>query len=879
LNYPFESSVHPLIIDAPKWKSTVIFFILRTDLKTGHNWRLTLGQVEQGELECQEFRLMDVIKPEALSEQGIIQRLMSQRDRFMRFCDKRHNPGAPFRSSLVLLLTGIGCAMLSASEPPSAVTELISSSCLDCHDSETETRLDFDALKYQMDDTENFRIWERVFDQVDSGAMPPKKKSRPDPELRKRALRSLENELKARSRAQQARFGRAGWRRLTNLEFENTLHELLSITTPIQDLLPSESTAGFNSSIASREISAAHIQGCLKATDRAIDSAIALQRSRRPRVVTVNYPESRYMKIWHDKPWARGGDNTRPLEDAVVAFKRTDFIWRTDRNGFKAKLPGRYRLTGLVRAYQTRSTVSFLLYKAHGGGQSQPSFLKAFDLEPNQARTIELTVELDKDEYLLPSFSNLLPQPDGRSLSRVGAKEYLGEGIAVKTLTIEGPLRESKSSLIADLVRKDFDSKTIELPKIMSLLKPFMTEALRRPLKPSDLDLIKELVTDQLESGKPATEIMLSAMRNILTSPQFLYFDSDPGRLDDFALADRLSYFLWKSPPDVTLRDEAEVGQLHEAGNLREQVDRLIDSPRFRLFVRDFAAQWLRLEDIDATTPDDVLYPEYNDVLRQAMLDETVYYLEYLFRENLDVTYLIDADFTFLNRELASLYNLTGVKGQHMRRHPLPKFNPRGGLLAQAAIHKVTANGTATSPVRRGNFVLSQLLGMPSPPPPPEAGTLEPDIRGATTVRERLEAHRQQPSCNRCHQFIDPPGFALESFDPIGRFRVSYRQLPVNGKANRFVLGLAVDSSGVTSSGRTFNGFSEFKVALLREEKETGRILRNLTEQLVVYATGTEIQFADRDRISEIVETIRSQNGGLRNLLHLIIQSKLFTHR
>jgi hypothetical protein len=189
-------------------------------------------------------------------------------------------------------------------------------------------------------------------------------------------------------------------------------------------------------------------------------------------------------------------------------------------------------------------------------------------------------------------------------------------------------------------------------------------------------------------------------------------------------LANRLSYFLWKSPPDVTLRDEAKVGQLNVVGNLREQVDRLIDSPRFRLFVRDFAAQWLRLQDIDATTPDDVLYPEYNDVLRQAMLDETVYYLEYLFRENMDVTYLIDADFTFLNRELASHYNLTGVKGQHMRRHPLPKFNPRGGLLAQAAVHKVTANGTATSPVRRGNFVLSQLLGIPSPPLPPKQGRL-----------------------------------------------------------------------------------------------------------------------------------------------------------
>lgn len=797
----------------------------------------------------------------------------------MNDCDKRLNARGWVSLGFALLFSGVSLVLHASSAPPQVLQELIASSCLDCHDENTETRLDFNLTEFQLEDTEYFRLWERVYDQVASGAMPPKKKYQPDSAVKKRALESLESALKAQSRMHQARFGRAGLRRLSNLEFENAIHDLFSITTPVQDFLPKGNQAGLTGEGGGQQISPAHIRGYLAAAERAISSALDLERDGLPRKVTVDYVHSPYMKIWYDRGYADGGDNTKPLEDAVVAFKRTDFIWRTDRNGFKAGLPGRYRVIAEIQAYQARSTVSFLLYKAHGGDQSRPTFLQAFDLEPNQVRTIELTVELDRDEYLLPSFANLLPQADGRSLFQTGAREYSGEGIAVKTLLVEGPFRDGKPRLITDLAHENFDAGMRKAPDILRVLKPFMAEALRRPLKPSDLNPMRQMLEEQLKRGKSATEVTLNAMRHVLASPQFLYFDSATGPLNNYALADRLSFFLWKRPPDATLIGAAKAGKLREAGGLSKQTDRLIDSPQFRAFIRDFTAQWLRLEDMDATTPDDVLFPEYNDMLRRAMLDETVYYLEHLFRESLDATYLIESDFTFLNRELASHYDLTGVKGQQMRHHLLPDMTPRGGLLAHAAIHKVTANGSTTSPVRRGNFVLSQLLGMPSPPPPPEAGTLEPDIRGATTVRERLEAHRKQQSCNRCHQFIDPPGFALESFDPIGRFRVNYRQLSTKGKRNRLISGLAVDSSGVTSSGIRFNGFSEFKAVLLHEEKETGRLLRNLTEQLVVYATGTEIQFADRDRISGIVKTMRSESGGLRTLLHLIIQSKLFTHR
>ena len=784
----------------------------------------------------------------------------------------------PKAAILGVVFAHVGMAQMLERHPPAEFRDLVASSCLDCHDAETETKLNFEALGYQLNDPENFGLWVRIYDQVDSRAMPPEKGVRPEEGMRMRALRALGDQLRAFNHEQQKRDGRAGWRLLTNLEYENSLHDLLSIATPLQGLLPSEHRSGLNASNGDQGLSSFHIQAYLKATDKAIDSALSPPRGRDKRVFRVDYPESAYMKIWYDRPWADGGDNTKPLSDAVVAFKRTDFIWRTDRNGFRAKLPGRYRVTGEIRAYQARSPVSFLLYKAHGQ-QSQPSFLKAFDLEPEQTRTIELMVTFAEGEYLLPSFAHLLPQSDGKSLFQVGAKAYQGEGIAVKNLVVEGPLKQPVSVLMAGAMKSGSRLGSVNETTVFSLLKPFAEKAFRRPLDQAELLWLRRLVKDRVIEGVSLSEIIRSTTRQILSSPQFLYLISDAGPLDDYSLASRLSYFLSKGPPDRVLRDLAETGKLKEPTNVTREIDRLIDAPRFRRFVRDFAAHWLRLEDIDATTPDAVLYPEYNDVLRQAMLDETVYFLEYLIREDLDVTHLIDSNFTFLNRELALLYGLSDVKGQEMRFYRLPKNSPRGGLLAQAAIHKVTANGTETSPVRRGNFVLSQLFGRPSPPPPPDAGTLEPDIREARTMRERLLAHRNQPSCSRCHQWIDPPGFALESFDPIGGFRHRYRQLPDKGRRNRFIEGAKVDSSGVTSAGIPFLTISDFKAVLIEEEKKTNALLKNMTERLVIYATGAEIQFADRDQIQAIVQKVRSQGGGLRSLVHQIIDSDLFTHR
>ena len=281
-----------------------------------------------------------------------------------------------------------------------------------------------------------------------------------------------------------------------------------------------------------------------------------------------------------------------------------------------------------------------------------------------------------------------------------------------------------------------------------------------------------------------------------------------------------------------------------------------------------------------ATAPDLKLYPEYDDRLGQAAELETELFLAELIEQNLGIANLIDADFTFLNRRLAEHYGVPGIEGQQMRKVTLPADSLRGGLLTQASIHKITANGTSTSPIPRGNFVLDNFLGRPAPPPPANVGGVEPDTRGTTTIREQLEAHRSNPICASCHRNIDPPGFALESFDPIGGLRSNYRFLgePVNEYyASIEYNGLPVDASGVTTDGESFEGFADYKLILL--ERELDAVAYNFASQLIAFGTGANIEFADRDEVDKIIAASKQQNYPMATMIHKVVDSDLFRRR
>ena len=404
----------------------------------------------------------------------------------------------------------------------------------------------------------------------------------------------------------------------------------------------------------------------------------------------------------------------------------------------------------------------------------------------------------------------------------------------------------------------------------------------RSDVSPEEIKTYADLANPALDEGRYLPHALKVSLRSMLTSPRFLMFDEQPGKLDDFALANRLSYFIWKSMPDEELFELARNGKLSEKETLSQQVERMLGDDKADRFVDDFLGQWLWIHKVHATSPDDGLYPEWDELLSDSVAKETQLFFSELVKENMSLTNLIDSDFTFLNRRLAKHYKIKGIEGQHFRKVEIPDDSIRGGLLTQAAILKTTANGTTTSPVMRGNFVLTNFLGTPPSPPPPGIGSIEPDTRGKTTIREILKAHREMESCNQCHREIDPPGFALESFDPIGGFRTRYRADGGSQKFGEFVVknpprrGPAVDPSGTTSDGKPFADIKEFKKHLL-EDKE--QIARNFISKLTVYATGAEIQFADRENIEAILKRTAENDYPVRDIIHEIIQSEMFRNK
>jgi hypothetical protein len=345
-------------------------------------------------------------------------------------------------------------------------------------------------------------------------------------------------------------------------------------------------------------------------------------------------------------------------------------------------------------------------------------------------------------------------------------------------------------------------------------------------------------------------------------------------------LAARLSYFLWNSEPDAELR----AADLTKPDVLRRQTERLLSDDRSQRFVDAFLDYWLDLRKATATSPDAALYPDYylDDLLVESATRETQMFFAELLLDDLPARNLVASDFAMLNERLAQHYGLPAVSGVNVRRVQLPKGSVRGGLLTQASVLKVTANGTTTSPVLRGAWIMERILGKPPPPPPASVPAIEPDTHGAQTIRQQLDAHRKQQVCAACHAKIDPAGFALENFDVFGGWRDRYRALGEgqpppgigkNGQPFTFHLAQPVDVSGVLPDGRSFRNIRDLKQLLLNDEQQ---VARNLAKQLIIYATGSAIRFGDRPVVEKVLARTQASHYGVRSLVHEIVQSEIF---
>ncbi|MEO1993149.1 MAG: DUF1592 domain-containing protein, partial [Pirellulales bacterium] len=417
---------------------------------------------------------------------------------------------------------------------------------------------------------------------------------------------------------------------------------------------------------------------------------------------------------------------------------------------------------------------------------------------------------------------------------------------------------------------------------IMPVLMRVASAAFRRPVAKNQIQPYLKLFKSEIMQGSSIEDALKVTITALFCSTDFLYFHESPGQLDDHALANRLSYFLTRTSPDQELLSLAAAGMLRSSPDiLIQQTQRLLKNRHHKRFITDFTNSWLNLREINFTIPDKKLFPEYDPFLQWSMLEETRSFIHRLLADNLGVVNLVKSDFAMLNNRLAEHYGIRGVEGPHIRPVTLPTQSVRGGLLSQASILKVSANGTNTSPVVRGLWVMERLLGEQTPPPPPGIPSVEPDIRGALTLREMLERHRSDMTCNTCHRKIDPLGFALESFDPIGGWREQFRTTDngervnreIHGVRVRYQLGLAVDDSGVLPDGRFFDGYQTFRNLLAEDPSFLARVM---TSKLLTFATGREMGFSDWQEIDRIVQNTKSSGYGLRDILYEVVVSSIF---
>jgi hypothetical protein len=405
-----------------------------------------------------------------------------------------------------------------------------------------------------------------------------------------------------------------------------------------------------------------------------------------------------------------------------------------------------------------------------------------------------------------------------------------------------------------------------------SIVQRFSTRAYRRPVTAAELNRLMRIFDEadsQKESFEAATKLALEA---VLISPHFLFRgelhpEPDNPRLvhpvSEYALASRLSYFLWSSMPDDELFALAEKGKLRK--NLEAQVRRLVRDPKSQALVENFAGQWLQLRKLELATPDAKVFPDFDEPLREAMRKETELFFASIVRDDRSVLEFLDANYTFANERLARLYGLAGVHGEEFQRVSL-RGTQRGGLLTQASILTLTTNPTRTSPVKRGKWVLENILGSPPPPPPPDVPELKDNSEARLTgsLRQRMEQHRQNPNCASCHARMDPIGFGFENFDGIGAWRARDE-------------GFAIDPAGELASGETFKGPNDLKSTLLKQKRE--EFVRCLTEKMLTYALGRGLEYYDKCAVSGVTKALEKDGYKFSSLILGVVKSAPFQMR
>ena len=770
----------------------------------------------------------------------------------------------------------------AATTDAAASRVLLNQYCVTCHNERMKTAdLMLDKLDVQ-NVASNAETWEKVVRKLRSQAMPPAGSRRPDAAQSAAFATWVENELD-RSAAARPNPGRPIAHRLNRLEYTNAIRDLLAINIDARSMLPTdESGYGFDNIADVLSVSPGLLERYLVAARRISREAVG-DVAMKPEVEIYRVPglAQQYERMNDDLPaGTRGGAafrHTFPLDGEYVvkvnlrrSFNNNAVLGADSPEQLDVRLDGARLDRFVVGGACAGSKEPNCIVGAGINGASQYQ-LKADDplrirFPARAGRHLVSAAFLRKADFEAEGAT-----PERLTIARLDSDQSMG----VASIQIEGPFNPTGTGDTPSR-RKIFVCKPAGLRDEDACARQIVTalarRAYRRPVGDRDLQTLMGFYRTGRSKGFEAG--IQFALEGMLISPSFLLrVVADPPnaaagavyRVSDIDLASRLSFFLWSSIPDDQLLDVAARGQLRDPKVLEQQVRRMLADPRAGTLVTNFAAQWLFLRDLRAMVPDPRVFPDFDDSLRDMFQRETELFLESQFREDHPLIDLLTANYTFLNERLAKFYDVPNVYGTHFRRVRLTDPN-RAGLLGQASILTVTSYPTRTSPVIRGKWILSNILGAPPAPPPPDVPALkENGEAGAetTSIRARMEQHRKNAICAGCHARMDPLGFALENFNGIGKWRTTDSTMPI-------------DSSGAFPDGTRFTGPAEFRTALLGHRDE---FVRNFTEKLMTYALGRGAEYYDMPAIRAILRESAPSNDRWSSLIVGVAKSMPFQMR
>ena len=794
------------------------------------------------------------------------------------------------------------------SEFDRVVLPFLTRTCYTCHNAELKTGgMNLEALQTAASITHDRETWERVLKKLRAGEMPPKGQPRPDPREMKAVVGWIESELETADRLVRPDPGRVTVRRLNRAEYNNTVRDLLGVDFRPADNFPQDDSGyGFDNIGDVLSLSPVLMEKYLAAAERVARAAVFGSEQMKPTMVKLRSAGQRITPSL--TPLVDYDSTGLTLPNAIHVTHRFpvdgEYIVRAFLGGSRPVGSEPFSIALWIDGEQVQSiefdptkTAAFddeekqdLGGKVHefrtkviaGEHWVAASILRLYDglptryQGPNPAKTRSTTLppQFKPPPGLRPAQIEELRK---RFEARVAAIEKAPVNEArLSSLEIGGPYNQAAGPLAISL-RTIYTCGHLNgrhqpgcARKIVASLA---RRAFRRPVTPQEIDKLVSVVSLAQRHGDSFEEGLCQSLQAMLVSPHFLFrierslgsTAAESSRaISNHELASRLSYFLWSSMPDDELTRLADEQQLRRPGVLEAQVRRMLKDPKSHALVENFGGQWLELRKLESVKPDRQRFPGFDEYLRMSMRRETELFFECIVQEDRSILDFIDADYTFLNERLARFYKIPGVKGPEFRKVVLAGDTQRGGVLTQAGILTVSSYATRTSPVLRGKWILEKILNAPPPPPLPDVPNLdESKIGSAASLRQQLEAHRQNATCASCHTRMDPLGFGLENFDAIGAWRTQDGKFPI-------------DASGMLPDGRSFIGPNELK-AILKADRNA--FAEGLTEKLLIYAVGRGLESYDKATVKQIVTRLAAEDYRFSRLVVEIASSVPFQMR